>query len=57
MKTKLRKKSKNNSEKDFSKLMNKKVKIFIVRTKLSYCKVFHRKSNSYRNEKNSNTNI
>ena len=57
MKTKLRKKSKNNSEKDFSKLMNKKVKIFIVRTKLSYCKVFHRKSNSYRNEKNSDTNI
>ena len=32
----------------------KKKKLFGVRTKLSYCNIFHRKCIDYKNEKNSN---
>ena len=73
MNTKLRQKAKNNSEKDFFKLMNntvfgknmehvrehrhiKLIKLFSIRIKLSYYKVFHRKFIRNRNEKNSNIN-
>ena len=35
--------------------IEKKKKLFAVRTKLSYNKVFHRKFVGYRNERNSNT--
>ena len=41
-------KDRNNSKKE--------KKLFSIRTKFSYCKVFHRKFISNRNEKNSNNN-
>ena len=67
MNTDLRKKAKYNFENHLFKLMTnavfgkaqtyqtchnrKKKKVFSIRTKLSYCKVFHRKFISNRNEK------
>ena len=40
---------------DIKLVTTTKKKLFDMRTKLSYCKVFHKKIVGYRNEKNSDT--
>ena len=37
-----------------NEVFTKNKKLFGVRTKLSYCNIFHRKCIDYKNEKNSN---